>query len=84
MCCRTYQAAHEDLSSGLLDWCSGSSGLGLPLLAGRLGYSADGSRWGRAARVGWPTATAGAASAGAAGLENVIEAGVKLGRHVDG
>jgi hypothetical protein len=78
----TYKSAHEYLASGFWDGRSGGCGFGLLGLLRRFSDTTYGAGRSRAGSVGAAAATSATLSL-ATGLENVIEAGVELGRHDD-
>ena len=79
----THQAAHEDLAGGLWDSRSSWCRLGLFGGLGRLADTTDRAGWSGARSI--RATTAAATTVGLApSLENVVEAGIELGGHVDG
>jgi hypothetical protein len=78
----THKSAHEYLAGGFWDSRSGRCGFGLFRLLGRLSDTAYGAGRSRSSSIGAAASTSATLGL-ATGLEDVIEAGVELGRHGD-
>jgi hypothetical protein len=78
----THKSAHEYLAGGFWDSRSGRCGFGLFRLLGRLSDTAYGAGRSRSSSIGAAASTSATLGL-ATGLEDIIEAGVELGRHGD-